>query len=129
MKKILLIVLAVVVWSGVALAAPGLRQITRRGNYVTDPQNNPVTIFTSTPTIVTPQGAVVYNMTINATAANAELDLYDSSDGTRSIDPVWEVKCATSGDSRSVDLSGAPLNFQKGITATAVNGFGFISYE
>lgn len=129
MKKMLLIVLAVVMGVGPAFAGPALRAITYRGNYYQDTNANALFIINSSPQIVQPQSAVIYTMTVDAISSNAELDIYDSATGATNGDPVWEVKCATSGDSRTVEMNAAPLNMYNGITAKVTNGVGFISYQ
>lgn len=128
MKKILLIVLAVAIGVGPAYAGPALRAVSYRGNYYQSTNGVPLAIDAS-PQIISTQAAAVYNLTINATGSNAEIDIYDNSSGSTNGDPSYEVKCATSGDSRSVDMNAAPLNMYNGITAKVTNGVGFISYQ
>lgn len=127
MKKILLVVLAVVMGGGSAFAAGSSRIIATYVGLSNTVQTT-TAILAGQTIVVNTRGTNVYNITCNATSANGECDLYDTAAGPTSQEtPVYEVKVATSGDSRSVDMSGAPLQTVNGLTVTTTNATAYIN--
>lgn len=130
MKKILSCLLAVVV-IGLAQgnAWAGSRVIANYYGYSNVTQTT-TAILAGQTVIVNNRGSLIYNITANATGASGECDIYDTNAGpTTTETPTYEVKVATSGDSRSVDMSGAPLEMFNGIVVTSSNATCYINAQ
>lgn len=132
MKKILLAILAVVMMSGASFAGGSAIVASHVGASNT---TQTTSVITGGQTIgVNSRGTLVYNITANATSANGECDLYDTAaSGSTSISTgevaVYEVKVATSGDSRSVDMGGAPLRTFYGLTVVSTNANCYVNAQ
>ena len=134
MKTILSLVMAVVVlglaqgnsWAGSRIIATyiGISNVSN-GIYGA---NTPITAGTTVE--VNTRAGLIYNITANATSANGECDIYDqTSTTTTGVIPIYEVKVATSGDSRSVDMNGAPLTFYNGLVVGATNATCYLNFQ
>lgn len=121
MRKLTLILLLVCLSSGIAYSGPRVLP-ARSGDYHLNGVSN---INVS----VTTDAALLYNVTFVANANNAVLEIADEASTSALKRPVLEVKVATSGNSHTVDMSAAPLNFDVGLMISATNGTAYINYQ
>lgn len=128
MNKILLIAISMVLvlGGGPVFASGSSRGATYQG-YSSGPIQGAIALDA--------RGAVIYNITLNASSSNATMSIYDMA--SLPIDTqapyyeqaIYEVDVATSGNSSSVDFSTAPLNTFNGVVATVTNGVGYLNYQ
>ena len=83
--------------------------------------------------VVDTRGAVIYNITVNGGGvsglSNGLLTIYDTNQtiSDTAAEIVYEVEVATVNDSRSVDMSAAPLQTYNGVVTTCTNCYGFLN--
>ena len=87
----------------------------------------------ATPLVVDTRGAVIYNITLNATSATSLMVIYDSPvyPFTSNVQetPIYEIEVVSAGNTSSIDMNAAPLQTYYGVVVSVTNGTGFLNME
>lgn len=85
--------------------------------------------FIDTNTVVKSSPGLIYGITLVATGANAEVQIYDANNDSTPGSIKYEVREATANKTASIDFSGAPLLMDNGIVVHVTSGAAFLNYE